>query len=67
MPPQIVARLNAVMNAFLQSDPARKRFEELGFQPRSGSPEQLTKKMIEDTVLWTKVIKDANVTMTDPQ
>jgi hypothetical protein len=51
----------------LRNDAARKKFVEFGFQPQPGTPEQLTRKMIEDNVLWSKVIKDANVTMNDPQ
>lgn len=61
LPQEIVMRLNAAMNAFLRSDDARSRLPVLGVQALGGSPQQLTKKMAEDKVLWSKVIKDANI------
>ena len=65
LPQDIVAKLNATMNAFLRSDDARTRFSAVGVQTRGGSPEQLTKKMADDKVLWSKVIKDANIKMNE--
>jgi tripartite-type tricarboxylate transporter receptor subunit TctC len=67
VPPDIVAKLNAAVNAFLRSDDARRRFTALGFRTLGGSPEQLTKKVVEDTALWSKVIKDANIKLNDRQ
>jgi tripartite-type tricarboxylate transporter receptor subunit TctC len=67
LPPEIVMKLNAAMNAFLRSDDARSRFPTLGVQGLGGSPEQLTKKMAEDKVVWSKVIKDANITLSGQQ
>ena len=61
LPPDIVAKLNAVTNAFLRSDEAQKKFALLGVQPLGGSPAQLTKRMSDDRILWSKVIKDANI------
>lgn len=67
LPPDIIAKLNAIMNAFLRSDDTRGRFTALGVQTLGGSPEQLTKKIAEDKVLWSKVIKDAHIKMGDQQ
>lgn len=61
LPPDIVAKLNAVTNAFLRSADAQKKFALLGVQALGGSPEQLTKRMIDDRILWSKVIKDGNI------
>lgn len=61
MPPAIVSKLNAAMNTFLQTSDARSRFPGLGVRPLGGSPADLTKKMAEDKIVWSKVIKDANV------
>lgn len=61
LPPDIVAKLNAVTNAFLRSADAQKQFALLGVQALGGSPEQLTKRMIDDRILWSKVIKDGNI------
>ncbi|MBI5912534.1 MAG: tripartite tricarboxylate transporter substrate binding protein [Betaproteobacteria bacterium] len=61
LPPDVVEKLNAVTNAFLRSEDAQKQFALLGVQALGGSPAQLTKRMIDDRVLWSKVIKDANI------
>jgi tripartite-type tricarboxylate transporter receptor subunit TctC len=65
LPQDVVARLNAVMNAFLQQAETRTRFSTIGVQARGGSPEQLAQKMADDKVLWSKVIKDANIKMAE--
>lgn len=61
LPHDIVMKINAAMNVFLRSDDTRGRFSALGVQALGGSPEQLTKKMTEDKILWSKVIKDADI------
>jgi tripartite-type tricarboxylate transporter receptor subunit TctC len=65
MPPASVEKLNAAMNEFLLTDEARKRFAFLGFRTLGGSPEQLAKRMADDQVLWSKVIKDANIKLNE--
>ncbi|MBI5909515.1 MAG: tripartite tricarboxylate transporter substrate binding protein, partial [Betaproteobacteria bacterium] len=61
LPPDIVAKLNAVANAFLHSEGAQKQFALLGVQALGGTPAQLTKRMSDDRILWSKVIKDAHI------
>jgi tripartite-type tricarboxylate transporter receptor subunit TctC len=61
LPPDIVAKINTVTNAFLHSDEAQKKFALLGVQALGGTPAQLTKRMSDDRILWSKVIKDANI------
>ena len=61
MPPAIVDKLNAAVNEFLKTDEARRRFTFLGFRTLGGSPQQLAQRMADDTTLWSKVIKDANI------
>jgi tripartite-type tricarboxylate transporter receptor subunit TctC len=61
MPPAIVDKLNAAVNEFLKTDEARQRFTFLGFRTLGGSPQQLAQRMTDDTTLWSKVIKDANI------
>jgi len=61
LPPEIVAKLNAVTNAYLQSEEARRQFDLIGFRALGGSPEQLTKRMTDDRVVWSKVIKSADI------
>lgn len=61
LPKDIVAKLNAVANAFLHSEGAQKQFALLGVQALGGTPAQLTKRMSDDRILWSKVIKDAHI------
>jgi tripartite-type tricarboxylate transporter receptor subunit TctC len=61
LPPEIVAKLNAIMNAFLRSDEGKKRLAILGVRTLGGTPNQLEKRMSDDVLRWSKVIKDANV------
>ncbi|MBI2716372.1 MAG: tripartite tricarboxylate transporter substrate binding protein [Rhizobiales bacterium] len=65
LPPDIVAKLNTVANAFLRSDDGRKRLNLIGVRPLGGSPERLAKTMAEDKIQWSKVIKDANIKLND--
>jgi tripartite-type tricarboxylate transporter receptor subunit TctC len=67
LPPAIVAKLNAEVNEFLRGEDARKRFAFLGFRAIGGSREQPSKRMADDTLLWSKVIKDANVRLDGKQ
>ncbi|HEY4140294.1 MAG TPA: tripartite tricarboxylate transporter substrate binding protein [Pseudolabrys sp.] len=61
LPPEIVAKLNAVMQAFLQKLEVRKRFGEAGFQPIGGTPAQLAQIMMQDRAKWATIIRDAKI------
>jgi tripartite-type tricarboxylate transporter receptor subunit TctC len=65
MPPEIVAKLNAIMNTFLRDGDTRKQMAAVGLQPLGGSPELLAKKMAEEKVIWSKVIDDAHIQLND--
>ena len=67
LPPDIVKKLNAVVNAFAHDADAQARLTPLGFRMPGGSPEQLTRRMAEDKVVWSKVIKEANIKLNDQQ
>lgn len=67
LPHDVVTKLNVVMNDFLRLEDTKKQLKLFGFRPIGGSPEQLTKRMAEDKVLWTKVIKDAKIKLNDLQ
>ena len=65
LPPEIVAKLNAVLNSFLRNEEARKQMALLGFEGLGGSPADLAKKMADDKALWSKVIDDAQIKLND--
>ena len=65
LPPETIAKLNMILNAYLNSDDGKKRLATLGVRTLGGTPEQLEKKMSDDVQLWSKVIKDAKVTLSE--
>jgi tripartite-type tricarboxylate transporter receptor subunit TctC len=65
LPPEVVAKLNNVVNGYLRSTDGQRRFASQGIRTLGGSPEQLARKMDDDQVLWSKVIKDANIKLSD--
>lgn len=60
-PPEIVTKLHAAIEAFLQNPDARKRFSETGFQPMGGPPSRLVEKIMQDRAKWATIIKDAKI------
>ncbi len=67
MPSAIVEKLNAAVNEFLRTDEAKRRFAFLGFRTLGGAPEQLAKRIADDQVVWSKVIKDAHIKLNGKQ
>ncbi len=67
MPPDIGQKLNVAVNEFLATEEAHKRFTFLGFRTLGGPPEQLAKRMADDHILWSKVIKDADIKLNGQQ
>jgi tripartite-type tricarboxylate transporter receptor subunit TctC len=61
MPSGIVEKLNSVVNAFARDDDVQKRVAALGFRVIGGPPGDLTKRIVEDKALWSKVVKDNNI------
>jgi tripartite-type tricarboxylate transporter receptor subunit TctC len=56
MPPAIVARLNAAIDAFLQNPETRRRLNEAGIRVLGGPPERLTERITQDQTRWAKII-----------
>jgi tripartite-type tricarboxylate transporter receptor subunit TctC len=65
LPPDIVAKLNAVMNAFLRNEDTRQQLAKFGFQGQGGTPEDLIRKMADEKTLWAKVVEDGNIKLSD--
>jgi tripartite-type tricarboxylate transporter receptor subunit TctC len=61
MPPAIVRKLNAEMNAILKMDDVRRRFEDQGVEPVGGPPSQFADHIRDEIAKWGKVVKDANI------
>ena len=53
----IVHKLNAAINASLQTDATRQALARLGNAPKGGTPQDLTTLMVADIKKWTPIVK----------
>jgi tripartite-type tricarboxylate transporter receptor subunit TctC len=60
-PPDIVAKLNAAVNAAAQSKEIQDKFAPIGFAVEPGTPEALAQRSKMETAKWAKAIKDAKI------
>lgn len=60
-PKDIVAKLNAAVQDFLKKPETIKRWEELGAEAVSGTPEQFAKLIENETKVWQGVITKGNI------
>jgi tripartite-type tricarboxylate transporter receptor subunit TctC len=61
MPPEIVAKLNAAVNAVLAKPELKARFHDLGGEVMPMSPAEFGKLVADETVKWAKVVKAAGL------
>jgi len=60
-PPEIIAKLNAAIEAALQDPKIKARYDSLGSTPLLCSPEQFRQHIARETEKWAKVIKFAGI------
>jgi tripartite-type tricarboxylate transporter receptor subunit TctC len=60
-PPEIVERLNAVLNKALKTDDMKKRLAGMGAEPIGGEPQVLRNQMIEEIRKWSSTIRTAHI------
>jgi tripartite-type tricarboxylate transporter receptor subunit TctC len=60
-PPDVVAKLNAAVNAAAQSKDIQDKFAPIGFAVEPGTPEALAQRSKLETAKWAKAIKDAKI------
>jgi tripartite-type tricarboxylate transporter receptor subunit TctC len=60
-PPDIVAKLNAAVNAAAQSKDIQEKFAAIGFTVEPGTPDALAQRTKLETAKWAKAIKDAKI------
>jgi len=60
-PPEIIAKLNAHVNAVLAEPAIKARLTELGGTPLPGTPEDFGKLIAAETEKWEKVVKAAGI------
>jgi tripartite-type tricarboxylate transporter receptor subunit TctC len=61
VPPEIVARMNRILDAFLKTEEAKKQFALIGARTLGGPPERLTERMNREKVLWAPIVKSADI------
>jgi tripartite-type tricarboxylate transporter receptor subunit TctC len=62
-PPDIVIKLNALVNAYLQSAKSKQDLAKFAMQPGGGSAADFKKFMADEVAKWGPIIKAANITM----
>ena len=60
-PPEIVARLNAAVNAALKTDALKTALEKIGAQPRGGTPADLAAHLAHETAKWQPIVALLNL------
>jgi tripartite-type tricarboxylate transporter receptor subunit TctC len=61
MPPEIVAKLNAAVNAVLANPKLKERFHDLGGEVMPMSAAEFGKLVADETAKWAKVVKSAGL------
>jgi tripartite-type tricarboxylate transporter receptor subunit TctC len=61
IPPEIVTKLNAAVNAALATPALKERFHDLGGEVMPMSPAEYGKLVADETVKWAKVVKSAGL------
>ncbi|UFN47879.1 tripartite tricarboxylate transporter substrate binding protein [Roseomonas sp. OT10] len=61
MPPELIARLNAEVNAWLALPETRERLRSQGMTPDGGTPEAFRAQIVSDIALWGRVIREGNI------
>jgi tripartite-type tricarboxylate transporter receptor subunit TctC len=60
-PKSIVMKINAILDAFLKTDEAKKQLAAVGAHPLGGPPERLTERMAQEKATWAPIIKQADI------
>ncbi len=62
-PADIIAKVNAAVNEFLQSDAGRKELGNIWMTPLGGTPQQLADYIISENAKWGPIIQEANIVL----
>jgi tripartite-type tricarboxylate transporter receptor subunit TctC len=61
-PADVVQKVNAVVNSYLQSDKGKQQMAKLGLQASGGTPEDAKAFIAGEVTKWAPVIQSANIT-----
>ena len=62
-PREIVSRLNLEMVKIIHSPEFKKRMDDIGAEPVGNTPEQMAQQIKDDTERFSKLVKDAKVSI----
>jgi tripartite-type tricarboxylate transporter receptor subunit TctC len=62
-PPEIVAKLNDAITRAIATPSVQESLKKLGVEPKSSTPEEFAETIRTDLDKWSKVVKDANITL----
>ena len=62
-PPEIISKINAVVNAYLNSDQGKQQLAKISMTPMGGTPEQAQSYLARENKKWGPVIKEANISL----
>jgi tripartite-type tricarboxylate transporter receptor subunit TctC len=62
-PPEVIGKLNALVNAYLKSDKGKQDLAKFDMQAGGGGPEELKAFMAAEAAKWGPIIKAANITV----
>ena len=60
---EVVAKVNAIVNDYLQSDAGKKQLTTLALQAAGGTPEDAKAFLASEVAKWAPVVKAANISM----
>ena len=60
MPPAIVEKLNAAIDAYLRKPEAHEKFGNIGLRVLGGSPDRMRSRVIDDRAKWSDIIAGVN-------
>jgi len=63
LPPPVVAKINAIVNAYVKDDAVKAKFAPLGLRPVGGTPEQLRDLVTQEIARWRPIVEDAKITL----
>jgi tripartite-type tricarboxylate transporter receptor subunit TctC len=61
MPPSIVEKLNAGIEAYLRKPEAREKFGAIGLRVLGGAPSKMSERIVADRKQWTDIIAGLNI------
>lgn len=62
-PTSIIQKLNSAFVDALKQPEIQAKFEAIGAEPVGSSPQELEKLLLEETIRWTRLIKELNIGM----